>query len=137
LLNQQKLNNMFIGTLVKQNSKIGYVDKTEKLLYDIFIDKVQEGEELEIFVCRKGSKASVAQISKVHACIRELSMELGFTFADMKLVVKQLAGLYYEAEEEGKMELICKSFATCSKDEITLAIEACKQIAQENNIILE
>ena len=128
---------MFIGTLIKKNSKIGYLDKKEKLLYDIFMDKVKEGEELEIFVCRKGIKASVAQISKVHASIRELSIELGFTFADMKLVVKEKAGLFYEVEDEGNLKVVCKSFAECSKEEITLAIEACKQIAQDNNIILE
>lgn len=136
LQNQQKSNNMFSGYLIKKNSKMGYSNKRDKLLYDLFIDKIKEGEEVEIFVCRKGLKATPAQIAKVHASIREISYELGFSFEDMKLIVKEKAGLCYEVEDEGKKRVICKSFADCSLPEISLAIEACNQVAANNNIIL-
>jgi hypothetical protein len=52
--------------------------------------------------------------------------ELGYTFDEMKLVVKQASGL-----ED-------KSFADCSKDDLMLAIEACIQIGREQfNLSLE
>lgn len=128
---------MFIGTLLKSNSKLSYSTRKDKLLYDQFIEKIKDGEEIEIFVCLKGRGTSPAQISKVHACIRELAGELGFPFDDMKLIIKEKAGLCYEVEDEGKRNIICKSFADCSLLEITLAIEACKDVARQNNIILE
>jgi hypothetical protein len=128
---------MFIGTLVKSNSKLSYSNGKDKLLYDQFIAKIKDGEEVEIFVCLKGRGTSPAQISKVHACIREIAGELGFPFDDMKLIIKEKAGLCYEVEDEGERKIVCKSFADCSLLEITLAIEACKDVARQNNIILE
>ena len=127
---------MFIGTLVKKNSKLGYSNKKDKLLYDLFVDKIKEGEEVEIFVCIKGHKANVAQISKVHASIRVIAMELGYSFEDMKLLVKQRAGLCFEVEDDDKRKVVCKSFADCSSHEISLAIQACNDLAERNNIIL-
>ena len=128
---------MCIGTQVERNSKLSYSNGKDKLLYDQFIDKVKDGEEVEIFVCIKGRGTSSAQISKVHACIRELAGELGFPFDDMKLIIKEKAGLCYEVQDEGERKVICKSFADCSSLEITLAIEACKDVGRQNSIILE
>jgi hypothetical protein len=127
---------MFSGILTKKDSKLVYIDGKDKVLYQLFVDKIKEGEEVEILFCRKGSKASPAQISKVHACIRDLSGELGFTFEDMKLIIKERSGICFEVEDEGKKRVLCKSFADCSSVEITLAIEACNQVAADNNIIL-
>lgn len=127
---------MYLGSLIKKDNKLVYNTKKDKLLYNLFISKIKEGEEVEIFVCLKGSKASLAQIAKVHACIREIAGELGFSFDDLKLIIKEKAGLFYEVEDEGHKKVICKSFGDCSKLEITLAIEACNDIARSNNIIL-
>jgi len=127
---------MFLATLVKKGGKLSYFNGKDKLLYKLFIEKIKDGEEIEIFICKKGHKASPAQIAKAHASIRELAGELGFTFEDMKLVIKERAGLCYEVEDEGHKKVICKSFADCSNVEMSLAIEACNQIAADNNIIL-
>jgi hypothetical protein len=48
-----------------------------------------------------------------------MAKESGYTFDEMKVIVKQASGL-----ED-------KSFADCSKDELMLAIEACIQIGRE------
>jgi hypothetical protein len=84
------------------------------------------------YLATKGSKANNAQISKVHASIRMIAQELGYSFSDMKLIVKEHSGLCYEAEGE----VVCISFADCSSQEISAAIEAANQIAEENGIIL-
>jgi hypothetical protein len=127
---------MFSSILTKKDSKLGYSNKRDKLLYDLFLDKIKDGEEVEIFMCIKGKKGSPAQIAKIHASIRELAGELGFSFDDMKLIVKQKAGLCYEVEDEGTKRVMCKSFGDCSNTELTLAIEACNDIAADNGIIL-
>lgn len=127
---------MFLGNLIKKDSKLGYSNPRDKMLYDLFVDKVKEGEEVEIFICIKGHKASPAQIAKVHASIREIANELGYTFDEMKKLVKERAGLCYDMEDEGVKKNFCKSFADCSLVEIGLAIEACNHIAAYNNIIL-
>lgn len=123
---------MFTGKLTKKNGKLVYSSSKDKLLYDLFIDKLKEGEEIEIFINVIGAKASTAQISKVHTCIRIIAMELGYSFEDMKLLVKEQAGL---CTNSGNI-IHVKSFAECSKEEMTLAIEACNCIAEDNGIIL-
>ena len=127
---------MVSSRLTKKNNVLGYIDKKDKTLYDLFISSIKEGEEIEIFICRKTSDASPAQIAKVHACIREIAGELGYSFDDIKLIIKEKSGLCYEVVDEGQKKVLCKSFADISKEEMTLAIEACNQIAADNNIIL-
>lgn len=127
---------MFLTTLVKSDSKLGYVDKKDKLLYQLFLDKLKDGQEVEVYFSIKGSKANASQIAKVHASIREISSELGFSFEDMKLIVKEKAGLCFEVVDDEDKRVVCKSFADCSYTEISLAIEACNQIAEKNGIIL-
>jgi hypothetical protein len=63
-------------------------------------------------------------------------MELGYSFEDMKLLVKQRAGLCFEVEDDDKRKVVCKSFADCRSHEISLAIQACNELAERNNIIL-
>ncbi len=76
--------------------------------------------------------ASLAQIAKVHACIRTLAQESGYTFDEMKRIIKTHAGLCYDG---GDAE-ICKSFADCSKMELALAIESCVEIGKDFNLNL-
>jgi hypothetical protein len=124
---------MFTVKLVKQDGKLVYPDDKSKLNYQIFLDKLPEGQQVEIFMGLTSDDGSVAQLAKVHACIRVLAKESGYTFDEMKTIIKQQSGLCYDA---GDVEY-CKSFADCSKDELVLAIEACIQIGKEFNINLE
>jgi hypothetical protein len=127
---------MFSGTLIKKGDKLAYSDSKEKLLYQLFLDKIKDGEEIEIFICKKGPKASVAQISKVHASIRSIAHDIGYSFDDMKIIVKERAGLCFEVEDDFKKKVVCKSFADCSTEEMALAIQACNEIAEKHGIIL-
>lgn len=106
--------------MIKKNGKITYEDEKSKLAYDIFVSKLPENQKLEMYIDLADADHSKAQLAKVHACIRELAAESGYTFDDMKLLIKSASGL-----ED-------KSFADCSKSELMLAIEACIQIGGEN-----
>jgi hypothetical protein len=121
---------MFNGKLIKRNGKLSFVDDKSKLGYQIFLDKLAEGQKVDMYIDVTDDKHSGAQLKKVHACIRELANESGYTFEEMKLLVKKQSGLCIEAE--GILE--CKSFAECSKDEISLAIGACIEIGILYNI---
>jgi hypothetical protein len=123
---------MFTGKLVKKDGKLTYEDEKSKLAYQIFLDKIPEGQKVEMYIDLANTDHSKAQLAKVHACIRELAKESGYTFEEMKLLIKKQSGLCYETD--GLLE--CKSFADCSKDELMLAIEACIAIGRELNVNL-
>jgi hypothetical protein len=119
---------MFTTKLVKRGGKLVYPDDKSKLSYQIFLDKLSEGQKVEMYIGLADTDHSVAQLAKVHACIRELAKESGYTFDEMKMIIKRQSGLCYDG---GDAEY-CKSFADCSKDELALAIEACIQLGREN-----
>jgi hypothetical protein len=110
---------MFSGKFIKKNGQLTYADPKDKLAYEIFVAKIPEGQKLEMYLDLADADHSKAQLAKVHACIRELAKESGYTFDEMKGIIKSASGL-----EE-------KSFADCSKDELMLAIEACIQLGKE------
>jgi hypothetical protein len=104
---------MFSGKFVKKNGKLVFDNPQDKLAYEIFLDKIPEGQKVEMYLDLASGDKSTAQLAKVHACIRELAKEAGNTFEEMKNIIKEEAGLKD------------KSFADCSKHELMLAIEAC------------
>ena len=111
---------MFTGKFIKKNGKLVFDSLKDKLSYDIFLEKIKEGERIEMYIDLVGQDHSKAQLAKVHACIRELAKESGYTFDDMKKLIKEKSGLQD------------KSFANCTKDEIMLAIQSCIEIGKEN-----
>jgi len=123
---------MFTTKLVKRGGKLVYPDDKSKLNFQIFIDKLADGQQVEVFMGLTSDNASLAQIAKVHACIRTLAQESGYTFDEMKRIIKTHAGLCYDA---GDAE-ICKSFADCSKMELAQAIESCVEIGRDFNLNL-
>ena len=110
---------MFSGKFIKKNGKLIYAEPKDKLAYELFVDKIPEGQKVEMYIDLANADHSKAQLAKVHACIREMAKESGYTFDEMKSIIKDATGL------------INKSFADCSKDELMLAIEACIQIGGE------
>ena len=119
---------MFTVKLIKEGGKLVHLDEKSKLNYKLFLDKLSEGQKVEMFLALADTDHSIAQLAKVHACIRELAKESGYTFDEMKTIIKRQSGLCYDLEDAE----YCKSFAECSKDEIALAIEACIQIGRDN-----
>jgi hypothetical protein len=121
---------MFTVKLVKRGGKLIYPDDKSKLNFQIFVDKLADGQQVEVFMGLTSDNGSLAQIAKVHACIRTLAQESGYTFDEMKRIIKTHSGLCYDS---GDAE-ICKSFADCSKMELALAIESCNEIGRDFNI---
>jgi hypothetical protein len=119
---------MFTAKLQKKEGKLVYNKEKEQLGFKLFVDSLQEGDQVEIFVNRMSKDGSLAQIAKVHTCIRKLAEESGYTFSEMKNLVKDNSGLKLAGEY--------KSFADCDKEELSSAIQTCVQIGEMYNINL-
>jgi hypothetical protein len=88
----------------------------------LFIKGLSDGEKLLVTYEVQTEDASYAQISKVHKHIRELANYTGDSFEDTKLQVKLRAGLCTDTN--------CKSFSECSKEELSMAIQASLEIGE-------
>jgi hypothetical protein len=86
----------------------------------LFIKGLDDGDVVTITYEVQTADHSYAQLSKLHKCIRELATFTGDTFEDMKLQVKLRAGLCTDDS--------CKSFSDCSKEELSMAIQAAIEI---------
>ena len=123
---------MFSFKLTKNNGNLVHINESTKISYQLFLDKLQEGQEVEVFMGLTSDNGSLAQLAKVHACIRELAKESGYTFDEMKFLVKKHSGLCYDG---GGAEY-CKSFKDCSKEELAMAIESAIELGRDLNINL-
>ena len=119
---------MFSAKFKMQNGKLIYPKKMDKVAFKLFTDKLSDGQEVDIFMSISDAEGSGAQISKVHKCIRELAKESGYSFDDMKKLVKNKAGLFILNDY--------KSFGECDKGELSLAIQACIEIGEFYNVNL-
>jgi hypothetical protein len=123
---------MFSFKLTKKNGNLVHINESTKISYQLFLDKLQDGQEVEVFMGLTSDNGSLAQLAKVHACIRELAKECGYTFDEMKFIVKKHSGLCYDG---GGAEY-CKSFKDCSKEELAMAIESAIELGKDLNINL-
>jgi hypothetical protein len=107
----------------KENKELVVADKISQVKLDMFVKQLEDGQKLLVTYEVVNDDASYSQISKLHKCIRELASYSGMSMDDMKLYVKNEAGLV-----KGDSAI---SFADCSKDEISNAIQACISIGDK------
>jgi len=98
------------------NNELVVLSDVDNAKLQIFIKGLEEKEIVDVTYEVVGSDGSVAQLRKLHKCIRELANYTGESFEDMKLLVKMQSGLCFGSE--------CKSFSDCSKTELSNAIKA-------------
>jgi hypothetical protein len=117
--------------------KINYVFRDGKIVPEtekdfaqlaLFTKTLKEGQVLEVYMSpQEQADGTLGQLAKVHVMIKQLSMHTGESFPELKNVIKHKAGLYNVVDSRsGEVEL--KSFAKCSKTELSKAIEACIEI---------
>lgn len=120
--------NIFHGQFTKNDQN--KLKATEKCThrYREFVHGLEVGQTVEVFFEANADDGSLPQLAKIHACIRELAKETGYSFEDMKLEVKRQAGLCVKKTLGGELFMVCKSFGDCSKEELALTLEAIMQI---------
>jgi len=113
---------------VKKNGQLVLASDRDAGALKLFNMAIKDGDVIEVYLTKTdGQQKTVGQLAKVHKMIRDLANFTGDNFEDMKDEVKRRAGLYViTGPEEKNTEL--KSFADCSKDELSAAIEICVQL---------
>ena len=110
--------NLF-ANLTKRDGKLEYNVKAQETIYNKFVEDLPEGAKVEIFISISGDNGTNAQIAKIHVSIRRLANDLGYSFSEMKLLIKRKAGLCFNKNGTE----YCKSFGDCSKEELNSVIQ--------------
>jgi hypothetical protein len=123
--------NVFSIKLIKKGNKLRHLNTGEFSLYNEFVKGLEEGQIVESFFEAQKNDGTNPQLAKIHACIRKLSTELGYTFEEMKKTIKCQSGLCWTGKDNTEYY---KSFADCSKEELALVIEAINTAGEMVNI---
>lgn len=99
-------------------------------LFDNYVKRLQNGDTILATYEEVTTDGTYAQISKLQACTREIAKHLGYSHEEVKDIVKHKASLY---TSEGEL----KSFAECTKEELSLAIQAVLQLGEQVDFPLD
>jgi hypothetical protein len=119
---------MITVTATKINGEL-ILTPAQKEKLELFIKSIPDGTTLNTTYEIVTDDGSYAQLSKVHKCIRDLSAHTGHTFGEIKYYIKEEAGL---KEADGTY----RSFAVCSKEELSQAIQAAITIGERVGCLL-
>jgi hypothetical protein len=119
-MNHQPLN----GKFIKRNGRLEFPSLAVSKQHELFVSDIPDGTIVEFFFEVQHDDGTLPQLAKLHAMIRELALHVGESFSDMKLLVKDKAGLCLAREVSGKEYFLAKSFGECSREELSLAIQA-------------
>ena len=124
--------NIFSVKLVKKNGKLVHVNPATLGMQMDFVSAMEEGQHVDVFFNAYKDDGSKPQLAKIHACIRKLAQEIGYTFEEMKLEIKRRSGLAHG--DLSTSEGYVKSFGDCSKEELGLVIESLNKAGEMVNI---
>jgi hypothetical protein len=114
----------FNGKFIKRNGRLEFSSLAISKQHELFVSNVPDGTIVEFFFEVQQDDGTLPQLAKLHAMIRELALHVGEPFDNMKLLVKDKAGLCLAREVSGKEYFLAKSFGECSREELSLAIQA-------------
>jgi len=126
----------FVGKYIKKNGRLEFTSLSSSKQYELFVSRLPEGQLVECFYEATHDDGTLPQLAKLHAMIKALANHIGETAENMKLLVKDRAGLCIVREVSGKEYFLAKSFAECSKQELSLAIQAAIEIGEEINFLV-
>ena len=112
--------------LQKKGNSFNTFKNEDSVKYREFIDSLPQDTIVECyFSVETVADASLGQLAKVHAMIKEIADETGNSSEDVKNDIKRKAELFV-VRESGIAEY--KSFKNCSKAELSKAIECCIEL---------
>ena len=123
--------NLFLKLSVK-DGELDFPLKVNKTRLNTFLKNLPNGTRLEVFISASDDNGTNAQLARLHAMIRQIANDLGYTFNEIKLMVKRETGLCFMRNNSE----YCKSFADCDKAELNLAIQECLRLGDFNGIQL-
>jgi hypothetical protein len=126
----------FNGKYIKKEGKLEFLTLASAKQFELFLSNMAEGQIVEVFYEEQHDDGTLPQLAKIHVLIKQLAMHIGETVENMKLLIKDRAGLCIAREVSGKEYFLAKSFAECSREELSLAIQAAIEIGEEVGFIL-
>jgi hypothetical protein len=125
------MNQHFTAKYIKRNGRLELQTLGFSKQYELFVSHIPDGTIVESFYETQHDDGTLPQLAKLHVIIKQLAMHVGETVENMKLLVKDRAGLCIAREVSGKEYFLAKSFGECSREELSLAIQACIEIGEE------
>ena len=132
-MSKQK-DNMFTSTLQKVEDKLVYASVADEKLYKLFVEHLVPGQTVEIFLDANKDDGTLAQLAKIHKCIREIAKETGNDFEDIKDLIKIRSGFCFKKNVDGEIITKCKSFGKASKEDLGFVIEALISLGDVVNV---
>ena len=124
---------ILVGKYKKERGLLKPVTLAGSKQYERFVSDIPDGSIVEFFYELQHDDGTLPQLAKLHVMIKQLATHIGETAENMKLLIKDRAGLCIAREVSGKEYFLAKSFGECSKDELSLAIQAAIEIGEEIN----
>ena len=124
---------ILVGKYKKERGLLKPVTIAGAKQYEKFVSDIPDGAIVEFFYELQHDDGTLPQLAKLHVMIKELATHIGETAENMKLLIKDRAGLCIAREVSGKEYFLAKSFGECSKDELSLAIQAAIEIGETIN----
>jgi hypothetical protein len=113
---------IFHGKMKKSGDTLFWTKSSDKEKYENLLKNLEEGQFIDVFFDANVDDGTLAQLAKIHACIKEIAVDTGESVDKIKLQIKKSAGLCVKIEIEGETYIDCKSFSVCSKEELALVI---------------
>jgi hypothetical protein len=126
----------YTGKYLKRDGILKPISTAVSKQLELYVSKIPEGSIVECFYELQHDDGTLPQLAKLHVIIRQLATHIGETVENMKLLVKDRAGLCIAREVAGKEYFLAKSFGECSKEELSLAIQAAVEIGEEVNFLI-
>lgn len=126
----------FFAKYVKRRGELEFNSMAQARQFEAFLANIPEGHIVEVFYEMTHDDGTLPQLAKLHVLIKQLAMHTGNTVDDMKILIKDKAGLCIIREVSGKEYFLAKSFGECSKEELSLAIQACIEVGEEVNLLI-
>jgi hypothetical protein len=126
----------FTGKYIKKDGDLKFSTLSQSKQFELFVNHIKDGSIVEVFYEVTHDDGTLPQLAKLHVMIKHLAMHVGETVENMKILIKDRAGLCIARSVAGKEYFLAKSFADCSRDELSLAIQAAIEIGQEVNFAL-
>lgn len=123
--------------LKKQDGKLISQSTRMKTQFTTFVNSLQEGDVVESYFEKITDNVTSGQLALVHLYIRRLAHHTGTTFEGIKLEIKRRSGLFTIVTIGEQVVMNLRSFGNdCSADDLSLAIQACIELGEEVNYIL-
>ena len=130
------MNLHFTGKYIKKEGVLKFSTTASAKQYEVFTSHIQDGQLVECFYEVTHDDGTLPQLAKLHAMLKPLATHIGETVENLKLLVKDRAGLCIAREVAGREYFLAKSFGDCSKEELSLAIQAVIEIGEDVNYLL-